>query len=532
MDDDDLQFRQARALLLAAHAIAVKTDESIDSTFAKLVEFNTSISQHAVRNELSKFMLDLSYLFKASTSSRWTPGDGGFQDVLDSSHSILCTSVPGPIKDEIRGKVNCTLCGQAERHCHYTVHFAGTPLVDRGSALDELSYSANEFLTPDLYKLSKLLEKYNRTIAETVVDGGDSGQFPEPSYLGLAVPGETCLKRIVGAFAAQDLVRDVLVQVDAKHPKLEDPITRTSIIEVAARITQIQDVARDRGQKPKMTSFENDRFWFELLQRFSDREGIKRGDELGFLRAGYARMTHNIEGSGWTPSEYEDSPIRTSRAKRTSIVETEDEEDDDDDEEEDDDDWLVHDDTEDEEVEEGFPSRARQWGQTQASRDGPFSKRRRTITAQREPFASHAARSSNRRTSRGASSSGTTLSDDPVIAVYEQKQISHHTAAALRTHPNNSIRARISSIKDLIPVAVALLNHGNLVAASGLLYAVATLTDILNKHHQGSSPDEIQRAKLLEEVELKLEFVIRGLEGDEKRACIVGLVVAHELLGK
>jgi len=564
-DMDTTSVRRARALLIYVFAIRCAEDSDQRVQMIEAAAKANGTNAHAVKSEVSKLVDDLKYFKLSGASSRWTSSNGGFYDVLDGAYAMKCVPIDGATKDRARGKFKCTLCGQVEQTCGYAIHFAGTPPIERGQGLP--TYSAKAFASSDTEELANAFSQYANSYnmaAETSADDASERKWPASPYLGAIFPGQTCLKRMFAAFSAQDFVRSMLDFTDITDNELDmfsfpfECIPATLVAKVASRLEHQVDCARGTS-KPEYARYnKDDVFWDELLERFA--AGVGTGGEYtyAFLREGYSRMEKNVSKTGYCPAYDEDDdedddddvPLfqlaaRRQRKRRRVI-------DDDDDEEEEDegdssdgvedessmDNFIENDSDEDHVDEDSDPSTrpTPRWGETNASRAGPFAVRRRAV---HEPFVPQATRASRRRDDDdedgGAPVALTDSEHDTAPLLRALASVDKNTARGLRTPPNNQIGSRRSTMVKLGELATSILKEGDLTLSTGLFRALATLTETLNVHEAGCSLATDRKAKILNEVTKTLllpiqKRMLRAGQLPETLCVAEAIIVAHELL--
>jgi hypothetical protein len=561
-DADSTCFRAARAVLITAHAISEANGVLLAEELVDKAAPANATNPFAVRSELAKFFSTLDYLKMSGESTRWTTSNGGFRDVLDRSYAIQTFNISEPLKHRVRGEFKCSLCGQVEEHCHVGVHFAGVPTVERGAKLPP--YSAKAFNTSNLEKLADAYSNYAESYNEATAFGDDQHDaYPVSHYLGVVLPGQTCLRRLLTSFSAQDLVRSVFDEV-YEHNKTDDAaafpfeaLERSRVSALASRIDQLFTAI----QRDSKAGFANsdDEFWTETLQRFSTAKKLPANNTFELLRAGYVRMEQNVkkvplsvclaceEAEKHEEEEEEVGAVRRSRRshhKRKVTITIDSDDDDLVEEEEDDDDgddgFIVNDEEEDEEeeAEEEDPAegrKRRRWGETSASAAGPFAQRRKPV---HEPFAPAAASAAQRRergrTTEVVLADSEATNGDPIFEAL--KTVTKHTARGLRAHPNNSIGSRRSTLAKLGGVATWLLTDGDLTAATRALRALSTLAEVLDAHERSCAGSDADcRQKLAAIADQCLGPILKKLLCDgfveHARSVAEATILAHELLG-
>jgi hypothetical protein len=564
-DMDTASHRRARALLI--YAFAIRTAEDGDQRVQMIEEAAKAngTNAHAVKSDVSKLVDELQYFMLNGASSRWTASNGGFYDVLDGAYAMRCVSIDSGTKVRARGKFKCTLCGQIEQNCGYAVHFAGIPPIERGQELPK--YSAKAFHTSDPEQLataySQYADSYNTAVG-TSADEISERKWPVSPYLGAIFPGQTCLKRIFTAFSAQDFVRSMLDSTaDFDREMFAFPFERIParlVSDVASQLEQHFACARGATNPPYAHHNKDDHvFWYEMFERFSAGVRVNREeDTYAFLREGYLRMEKNVTKTGYCPEcededdeddeddddeEEEDVAVRAAapkRKRRRVIAEDDDESEEDgvDDEESSMEDFIENDSDEDHVDEDAdLPTRPTpRWGQSSASRAGPFAVRRRAVY---EPLVPRATRASRRRDEATSSSHAVSVADseqetsDPVLRALAS--VDKHTARGLRAPPNNQIGSRRSTMIKLGDLAMSTLKEGDLTLSTGLFRALSVLTDTLSVHEVGCSLSPEQRAKKLKDVTdtLLLPIQARLLRSGQlpESLCVAeAIIVAHELL--
>ena len=542
MDTDDINHRQARALLITARAVTRTDCEQCEECEEDLCT-QLGTKRHAVQTELSKMMRDLSFLAASGGSARWTRNGGGFAKVMDSSFGIFCQSTSISLRNQARGKFKCQLCGTYEEHCKYVIHFMGTPTVERGENLG--IYSAKAFVeTSDPDILYNAYEAYRQPFDDTAAGLEPTNiAFPMSIYLGAVVPGNDCMKRIFAAFHAQDFVRAAFADAWRGNP------TRNDVMLMASKLQQLKEVAAGHSAPPHDNTEE--RVWHHVLQRFADEMGIEMGDELGFLRAAYTRMEHSIQrttplvaGPSMNSDELEESDdeiVSKPKRRRRQVVpssEEESEQEEDEEESEGSDSWLVED-SDDEDGDDEPEPRARapeRWGSTETSCAGPFATapQRRRRGASEALLAPPESRVTRRRgTAEPAPSSTPAEPEDRIMSAYSSGYTST-TAAELRKHPNNAIHSRLSSLQALAAVQSNLMAGGQLVETVAVARAMATFALLLNKKNQCAAPSAAEKTREQKVVtplhRLVANLVNAGMQDDARRV-VEAILVLEELLG-
>lgn len=538
--DDDINTRSAKALLMMADAIAngEEGEEKVDmiETLSKLNGVNPRDNWET----FSTLIKDLRYFASTGVSTRWTASDGGFRDVLDGAYAMHCEPINGHVKERVRGKFKCTLCGQLEKNCNFVVHFTGCPPVERGQELPK--YSASDFQVSDPEKLSTAYSQYAESYnsSSTVLCEEAEAEWPVSSYLGLVAPGETCLKHLFTAFSAKDLVRSTIDDAFERKASLSEPLNHVRVKKLASTIAHLREAASGR-RAPPFQNTDGD-FWLETMQRFADGIGLADGDEFGRLRAGYLRMEQNVKKTGYMHDDDDDDEedsLPEPRERRTCKRVVDDSSDEEEGEEEDgveDDDgdsFYVEDDEEedyDEEEDEcngaGPSNSKKRWGSTVASRSGPFAKRRRVAE---EPFSSRETRASRRRTEHDTPDDTET---DPISIAL--RTVDKNTASKLRAPRIHVIGSRRSTIKKLGHVGTQLLEDGDLSVASATLNALAKLTATLDTHERGAGLSDHYKSSTIKEVHDGLRTVRGKLltqgHADFAKDVAESIIVAHELL--
>ena len=566
-DNDYTSFRAARAMLITFHSIAEANDDDERAQMLEAAATANGTNAAAVKTELAKFFQTLNYLRSAGQSARWTAADGGFRDVLDKTFAIRTFEIDESLKSRVRGKFKCTLCGQVEEQCGTAVHFAGVPT--KTDVVNGLApYSAKAFNTSDVDELVRAYTQYANAYNECIAYEKDAGA-PTPHYLGLVLPGKTCLRRLLTAFTSQDLIRAAIDEV-YEHKRTcggfafpYEALERSRVELLASKIDALFECIRSDAR----VDFKNtdEVFWMELLPRFADGCGIDvdfygETDEFACLRAGYERMEHSIHKT-LPPgrcvacddeNDEEDDELPRARPrrggtkrKRTTITidDEDDEDDEDEDEEEDDDDWLVPDDEEEEEeepAEEETETAAQRRSRQRWAR--PPRRRRalcQTATARTRAVRAAAAAAAQRRTRTKAvvladEENGAAEGTDPIFKAL--KNVNVNTARGLRTHPNNSIGTRRSTLAKLSAAATWLLTDGDLTTASRALRALSILTETLDAHEHSCRASAAERKDKLGTVTalclgpLKDKLLKDGFR-ERARDVAEALIVAHEMLG-
>ena len=553
MDDEfeDLDTTsRRRALALLIYVFAIKFASNGDERMQMIEEAakENGTNAFAVRSEVSKLVDELKYFMLNGASSRWTASNGGFLDVLNGTYAMRCVPIDQTTKNIVRGKFQCTLCGQIEKNCGYAVHFAGSPPIERGQDLPQ--YSAKSFHTSDPEQLaiafSQYAKSYNSAACTSANDVSER-RWPTSPYLGVVIPGETCLKRIFTAFSAQDFVPSVLDIVSSPEVEAMDVafpfqvIPKKLVTMVASRLEQHFACARGAINPEYARHNKDDVFWTEIFERFSAGVGISiEDDAYAFLREGYSRMEKNVTKTGYCPDEEDRVVIR--RKKRRRIVADEEEDVSDPGKEVDEESALqdfIEQDSDEGHVDEDRPTRPTpRWGQTSASRLGPFAVRRRAV---HEPFAPPETRASRRRDDdeEGAPSThAVSVADSEQEAnpiLHALASVDKHTARGLRAPPDNQIGSRRSTIIKLADLATSTLKEGDLTLSTGIFRAMELLTNTLSVHEVGCSLAPDQKVKRLKEVTDTL------LSPIQKRLLLLGqvtealcaaeaIIVAHELL--
>jgi hypothetical protein len=570
-DESTYYYLAARAFLIYAHSIVeASTPEERSQMFKAACEANDT-TEHNVTDRMSRLVSSFQYFLQSAQSVRWTASNAGFRNVIDGAYAIKCVRLDSATKNRARGKFKCTLCGQEEWNCNYAVHLAGSPPIVRDASLPK--YSASAFKTSDLEGLacaySQYAHGYNYATA-SMADDAVEEKWPVAPYLGVVLPGETCMARLLTAFSVQDFVRSVLddVSVYKKQSSSAFPYERLDerrIQRLASRIDQQFECARGRAKPNCEDPKDSEIFWTEILNRFENGTASDRAAgtdaTIGFLRAGYERMEHNVSKSGFCvdcadsdddeePEEDEEdetrhrSPARaSSRKRKRRVVNDSDEEGDECDQSsrvDDDDIVRLSEDPLDNTVGLGSSSRdpssqrrrpqTQAWGATPASRAGPFAQPRRPVE---EPFVPTATRSARRRATTTLTLADSEQTTDPILLAL--RTVSKDTARGLRAHPNNAIGSRRSTLLKLNQLVTSTMKDGDLTMATGLLQALATLTKTLNLHEQGCETDGATKARHLSEVAndrltpLYRHFCGAGM-ASEARSIAEAIIVTHELL--
>ena len=124
---------------------------------------------------------------------------------------------------------------------------------------------------------------------------------------------------------------------------------------------------------------------------------------------------------------------------------------------------------------------------------------------------------------------------DPIFKALSN--VTKNTARGLRTHPNNSIGTRRSTLAKLSAVATWLLTDGDLTTASRALRALSILTETLDAHEHSCRASAVERADNLGTVKtlcldpLKDKLLKDGFR-ERARDAAEALIVAHEMLGE
>lgn len=543
--------RRARALLIYVFAIrtALDGDERIQMIEKAATANGTKACD--VKTEVSKLVDELQYFVRSGASSRWT---AGFYDVFDGSYAMKVVTIDEATKIHARGKFKCTLCGQIEQSCGYAVHFAGSPPIERGQDLPK--YSAKAFHTSDPEKLASAFARYansyNTAVGTSSIDELER-KWPASPYLGTIFPGKTCLKSIFTAFSAQDFVRSMIDATESiGYETFAFPfecIPERLVAQVASRLEQHFACARGQASPPSSHNNNDNVFWDELFERFSYGVGIKEEDTYTFLREGYLRMEKNVTKTGYCPecddeSDEEDvyAVVRGPRQRKRRIIVSDYEED-----EEVEEDGVGEESSMEEFIENdsgedhadgdvGRPTLPTpRWGQTNASRSGPFAMRRQAV---HEPFVNRETRAARRRDEATSSSHEVSVANSeqeayPILRALAS--VDKHTARNLRAPSNHQIGSRRSTMVKLGDLAMSTLKEGDLTLSSGLLRALYVLTDTLSVHEVGCSLAPEQRVKKLREVTdtLLLPIKTRLLRSGQipEGLCVAeAIIVAHELL--
>jgi len=543
-DYDSKSMRIARAVLIYGYAIhaARDADDRVAMMDAAATAHNTTFA--ALQSEISKFVGELKYFLHNGSSVRWSASDGAFLKVLNGTYSIKSTPIDAITKKKVRGKFKCTLCGQIEHQCGFAVHFSGTPFVDRKRSIP--AYSASDFNSSDPQMLAiaygKYADNYNAAIDSTANDRSGSG-VPVPSYLGVVIPGETCLRRLFAAFSAQDFMRSVFDEI-AEFSTNEfafpyERIPQERIKALASRVQQQYDCASGSAHPPPpQSSHEIDAYWNDLLTCFSSTNEDETS-ELELLTRGYGRMEENINNLGEcvhcdddrdtgdsgdeSDAGCDDDNPRTTRPrkrKRSAVIESDDD--------------------------EPSPRRAARWGESEASRLGPFAARRRaaptpelTAATMPTPTPTPEPTPAPTPTPEPAEAVQPTepIDDDdmhPIIAALHT--VDEFTARKLRAPPLKWLGSRRSTLIKLADMSTTLLIDGNLQLSTRLFKAIAELSDVLDNRERFCGPSDHSAAHTLDLLDSTLLVPVYNtlsLEGRVEEALIVAeaIIVCHELLG-
>ena len=593
-DDDDLDQRSARALLICTTAIAHAGDdvEAGREAVAKLAQLEGT-NEHAVYTQLQKLLKDLSYFRGAGASAKWK--DKTYK-MLNGAYSMLCQPVNKRVKDQVRGKFKCQLCGAIEENCNYVVHLAGTPTVDRGQFCDD--YSAKAFVNAGGYAdLAAAYDDYANAYNSAGWTSSSEALFPSPSYLGAILPGETCLQRLFAAFGAQDLVRQVIDESFETKAPVDEPLSRTRVANVAAKLAHVRGTAG--GFLNPLDPPEDHEFWNELLSNFITTKKIHPNDHRSRIQAGYDRMEDSVSGSGWivpvptrgNSSKGDASKPATRSNKKSKVAELDNESDDlgkfiehdTDDEDEGPIYRPINSNTyenpanrppgqyavvggafapinrldDDEDVYENPANRHRGYYAVVGGASAPINrldddedvvvedlatkpkdKWGSTEASKKGPFATP------RRQTMGAPTAGlrrkrnaVVLSDDDDVedeVVEASKTADKQTARRLRQPSVKAIGSRRSTLEKLSNVGYLILTNGHLSGAVTVFKALTTLTQTLDEHERGVSVSDSLKLDRIREVELQLKntktLVAANCDASDVRDVAEALVVAYELL--
>ena len=516
-DYDSLAYRRARALLIYAFASKCSNTADVRAELIDRAARANRTNAFAVHTEVAKLVDECGYFKLSGASTRWSLANGGFYDVFDGAYAMRVLPIDATTKAKVRGKYKCSICGQREQNCGFAVHLAGTPPVDTGTGLPK--YSAKEFQTANIDLLENAYARHVRS-ALTAIRASDAAVS---SYLGVVLPGKTCMKRILAAFSAQDFVRSVF---DLAHMTEivrfpDDQLSHKMVKKVADRFEQLSATAAGNS-KPAYSNEPNDCFWTDLFERFAKATSTQMASDA-FLDECYKRMNQNIDKTVCVPCDEEEVVVRH-RRKRTCVVsdEEDDVEDEEDDVEDEDENSMADFIVEDSDDEADAPQeRPQRWGATEASRAGPFAPRRRPV---HEPFAPPEAQAARRRHEEPPQPS----IDHPVLNALST--VDKTTARKLRAPPTHAIGSRRSTILKLSNLVVKTLKDGNLNNAKALSHTAAILMGALAVAEMGCTNS---LTKLEETTNLLGPTKTHFLHAGEVESAVVvaeAIILAHELL--
>ena len=288
-DDDALTMRQARALLCAAQAAVVGGEcvvvadqaRQINAAFAaQALEHGTSVESCAA--ELSRLVGDLRYFIASAASGRWA---AGVSAVLERAFDLSVVSIDDSTKQSIR--LGCSVCGQPESRCASAVLLCGAD-----------AYAASAFLVADPVELWAVYAGYAACYNAIL----DSRRAATHAFLGCVLPGARCLKHLICAFNAQDVIRRA---VDGRVGA--DGFDRGDVVALAARLDELRESARAGDGRLAALGERDEGLWGRVLAQ------QPRGRQL--FESGHARFARLMDGdaSDGDASDGDESPRRSKR---------------------------------------------------------------------------------------------------------------------------------------------------------------------------------------------------------------------------
>ena len=474
-DNENVNMKAAIALLIVSDAIVISKEGENKLDVVERIANCNNLDFQKIISTFQTLIEDLKYFSVSGASSKWS---AGFADVFNRTHTLRIEQIEGTLKARVRGKFSCSLCGQLEKNCHFVVHFAGSN--EHGQQTPP--YSTKDFATSDPEKLSIAYSKYANCYnsAYEILCEESERQWPAPAYLGLVVPGETCMKHLFTAFNASNLARSVIDEAFENHRLQTTNMTldMNRVKKLSSTIAHIRESAS--GTKRPFLESEDTEFWDDLSSRFTQQQQI---DEFSRLHNGFIRMESNIN----TPDSEEDSeshsdedseaPRRIPRKKRNVVEDSESSED-----------------------------------------DEPLAKR---------PIHTH-----NTRSARLNPCEDEDTEEDPISAALDN--VNSKTASKLRKPGLDLIGSRRSTIKNLSQIVLEILNDGDISLASLLLKALSKLTEALVTRERGSDYSDIYKKTTLQDLNTLLYRVRSTLitQGHVTQAREVseGIIVSYELL--
>ena len=391
----------------------------------------------------------LKYLSRNSHSPKWP---SHVCKLLSHTRCFHLEEVDDATREAARGEMRCNLCGTEETQCNIVVHLGG----------DLDGYDADTFFKSDS---GGLRDAYKKVVSE------------KPGYLGVLVPGTSCLGLIVKTITANNFIYNAIDRAGndlaadtLKIAKLWDRLTYSNR---RASDYFYQLVSKDDDCTPEFEAI-FDQFVTGVVARLPDNTRA-REKWLEVFRAGKKITESNLNRL-------------TCVAHRRDRVEIEIEDSEDDDSEEEDD-FIVSDDEEEEEEEEEEDEEVQ----------APVRRTRRRVVEETSdedeeeggpvemgfgeplPEPERVTRLGKRQRQQREAAQERQKQQDLLVA---SAAPSRAAASALRQHPGNVLHSRVSTLQDLLKYASSVV-EGNTADTVTLLEAAAVISKLLDAKKRG-----------------------------------------------
>ena len=484
------------------------------ATIAHDVRGGKSVDQHA--NALQRSQDTLKYLGRNSHSAKWPTH---VCKLLSHTMCFHLEEVDDATREVARGEMRCNLCGTVEENCRVVVHLGGN--ID--------SYDAESFFGSSAKGLGDLY----KTAAAT-----------DPRYLGVLVPGTSCLGLIVKTLTANNFIYNAInkTSCDLAADKLRIAKLWNRLTHANRRKSDYfyQLVSRDEDCSEEF-QFIFDEFVASVISTLPDSLDSREQWLAVFRKAKLVTTSNFNRLSGAGPSSGGGGG-----GSRVEIeIDNSDEEDEEDDES-DGDSFIVPSDEEDEEDEEDEKDEEEEEVEEAAVRAGVHRHRRvvdddtsdeeeqeeaqqpvvmSVDLAVREPLPrqSRETRAGKRAREHREEEERRKRQQDLVVAGAAP---SRAAAGALRQHPGNVLHSRVSTLQDLLAYASTIAGDNSADAVT-LGDAAAIITRLIDGKKRGIDYGLNIAATSKTLSQLQTKMVTKGKVSETKPIASALLVLAE-----